>query len=311
MAKVISFINFKGGVGKTTTTYHIGCALSHFHDRRVLLIDIDPQTNLTFLCAIEDRWKQQKNQGTSASLYRKYLEGKPFNVNKAIWRSPIQGRKGEPLVPKLDLIPSDYELIGDMDVQVRAQSKLSSSNPLMAGLSKIKIDAEHYVIPRIFLWELVKQVSNYYDYILIDCPPNLYLLTHNALVASDYYIVTALPDHLSTGGASTLIGAADAISDKLQSLGRIIDKMLSKTQPGGVIFVKVLRQIPTRVHRGTMMRIRANLQIYIFEKYTTELTGYQEASQVAVPVFLHQTANARRAADQYQAITDEFMRRFP
>lgn len=70
MAKVISFINFKGGVGKTTTTYHIGCALSHFHDRRVLLIDIDPQTNLTFFCAIEDRWKQQKNQGTSASLYR-------------------------------------------------------------------------------------------------------------------------------------------------------------------------------------------------------------------------------------------------
>lgn len=121
----------------------------------------------------------------------------------------------------------------------------------------------------------------------------------------------ALPDHLSTGGASTLIGAADAISDKLQNLGKIIDKTLSKIQPGGVIFVKVLRQIPTRVHRGTMMRIRANLQIYIFEKYTTELTGYQEASQVAVPVFLHQTANARRAADQYQAITNEFMRRFP
>jgi len=50
-AKIISVINYKGGVGKTTSAYHIGCSLAQHYHKRVLLIDIDPQTNLTFLCA--------------------------------------------------------------------------------------------------------------------------------------------------------------------------------------------------------------------------------------------------------------------
>ena len=53
MAKVISFINYKGGVGKTTTTFHVGCGLAMFEpNKKVLLIDADPQTNLTFLCGL-------------------------------------------------------------------------------------------------------------------------------------------------------------------------------------------------------------------------------------------------------------------
>jgi chromosome partitioning protein len=52
-------MNYKGGVGKTTTTYHIGCGLAMYHGKRVLLIDNDPQTNLTFLCASLADWKKQ------------------------------------------------------------------------------------------------------------------------------------------------------------------------------------------------------------------------------------------------------------
>jgi hypothetical protein len=60
MAKVISFINYKGGVGKTTTTFHVGCALAMFEPKKkVLLIDADPQTNLTFLCCDINRWKNR------------------------------------------------------------------------------------------------------------------------------------------------------------------------------------------------------------------------------------------------------------
>ncbi len=78
--KVISFINYKGGVGKTTTTYHIGCALTQFYQKRVLLVDIDPQTNLTFLCADITEWEKVKQrQGTVATLYQRYLK-------KALWR---------------------------------------------------------------------------------------------------------------------------------------------------------------------------------------------------------------------------------
>jgi chromosome partitioning protein len=54
MTKVISFINYKGGVGKTTTAFHVSSSLAQHYGQRVLMIDIDPQTNLTFLCANVD-----------------------------------------------------------------------------------------------------------------------------------------------------------------------------------------------------------------------------------------------------------------
>jgi chromosome partitioning protein len=91
MAKVISFINYKGGVGKSTTAYHIGCSLALHHGKRVMLVDGDPQTNLTFLCASPERWQEfRDSHGTLASLYRAHLDGASFDVRQAIWRSPIE-----------------------------------------------------------------------------------------------------------------------------------------------------------------------------------------------------------------------------
>ena len=64
-ARVVAFINYKGGVAKTTTTYHIGCSLVQHFSKKVLLIDIDPQTNLTFLCASIGDWERfKKKNGT-------------------------------------------------------------------------------------------------------------------------------------------------------------------------------------------------------------------------------------------------------
>ena len=62
VSKVISFINYKGGVAKTTSTYHIGCWLAYRKRKRVLLIDIDPQTNLTFLCVPVLKWKNRRTE---------------------------------------------------------------------------------------------------------------------------------------------------------------------------------------------------------------------------------------------------------
>ena len=73
MATVLAFINYKGGVAKTTSAYHIGCWLAGPREKRVLLIDIDPQTNLTFLCAsVEDWQKRKKNPGTILHMYKRY-----------------------------------------------------------------------------------------------------------------------------------------------------------------------------------------------------------------------------------------------
>ena len=60
--KIIAFINYKGGVAKTTSTYHVGCWLAGIKNKRVLLIDIDPQTNLTFLCSPVEEWERRKSR---------------------------------------------------------------------------------------------------------------------------------------------------------------------------------------------------------------------------------------------------------
>jgi hypothetical protein len=69
-AKVVSIINYKGGVGKTTTTYHVGCSLAQHHQKKVLLIDIDPQTNLTFLCAPVEDWERVKQKTGRCILHQ-------------------------------------------------------------------------------------------------------------------------------------------------------------------------------------------------------------------------------------------------
>ena len=95
MAKVLAFINYKGGVAKTTSACHIGCWLAGLKGKRVLLIDIDPQTNLTFLCASVEDWQKRKNNpGTILHMYKRYADGKPMDAKRYIWREPIRLRDG-------------------------------------------------------------------------------------------------------------------------------------------------------------------------------------------------------------------------
>src|SRR6266480_7791108 len=112
MATVVSFINYKGGVGKTTTTYHVGCSLAYHHQKRVLMIDIDPQTNLTFLCAPIEKWEQfKKRTGTIATMYQRFQQKIALDTKRHTWTEPIQ--VGSRRLQGLDLIPCDIDLLGE------------------------------------------------------------------------------------------------------------------------------------------------------------------------------------------------------
>jgi len=299
--KVVSFINYKGGVGKSTTAYHIGCALALDHGMKVLLVDIDPQTNLTFLCATPERWEVfKRNYGTLESLYRAYLNNQPFNIRDIIWQDPIE-KAGRKVVEGLDLIPSDVRLLGiDLDLQL----KTPPSNDLTSV-------ANHYVEQRTILRNALRPIQGEYDYILIDCPPNLYLVTQNALAASDYYVVTALPDHLSTIGLAILEERVNKLNNDLKYAAGIAEKEVSTPEMGGIIFVRVRLGggMITNVHQRKMNEIRGMYPEKVFDNYTTEGIGYSEAAERALPVFLLSGSNPRRVADQYRDITAEFIRR--
>ncbi|TKC96409.1 ParA family protein [Polyangium fumosum] len=303
MARIFSIINYKGGVGKTTTTYHIGTWLALNHGKKVLLVDVDPQTNLTFLCATPERWQDfRDNTGTIASLYRAHLDDKPFNIRDIVWSKPIE-KAGKPVVPGLDLVPSDVELLS-IDLDLQASS---------TGFTRLEDAATQHITKRAILSNALQEVADEYDYILIDCPPNLYLVTQNALAVSEAYIVTALPDHLSTIGLEILYDRIKKLNNLLTYASAISGGELKGPDLGGIIFVRVRlggTKI-TKAHVRKMAEIKGDYGPNVFEEYTTEGIGYGEASERALPVFLIDDANAKRVADQYRKIGDEFLARFP
>lgn len=162
--KVFSFANQKGGVAKTTTTYNIA-AVKALEGKRVLMIDLDPQASLTILCGMTPG----QTQFSTCNLF----DGKSDPVDCAYL---VKASKLE----NLYIIPSDIDL-------AETEQNISSK------MAREKI-----------LKKAIKSFEEYFDYVFIDCPPQLGILTTNALVASDSVIVPSKAEYLSYRGIRAL-----------------------------------------------------------------------------------------------------------
>ncbi|KKO20770.1 MAG: AAA family ATPase [Candidatus Brocadia sp.] len=334
MAKVVSFINYKGGVGKTTTTYHIGCALALFHSKKVLLIDVDPQANLTFLCAVYHRWELfKKDNGTIANLFASYFRDSfdPCQIKNIIWKSPIElsteGKATNDVVKNLDLIPSDIDLLGvDLELASKTWRKIESGfyqeqlqilRRTIKGLKELFCidtsddmrDALFYLEQRHILKNAIHGIKDNYDYILIDCPPNLYLVTQNALAASDAYVITTIPDHMSTIGINILIRKIRELHDMMNHKCRLTNAEMHGINHQGILFamVRTAGQSIVSTHKDKITGLRKDYGNACFESFISWGAGYTEASAMAVPVFLLNDENAMRVAGQYKEVTKEFL----
>ena len=311
MTKVVSFINYKGGVGKTTTAYHVSCSLAQHYGQRVLMVDIDPQTNLTFLCASVQRWQRRRNNpGTIKDLYTRYISRQSLDVRRFIWNDPVV--VGRYPISGLDLIPCDIDLLGE-DL---GGSQVVGTFPTMQALRQ---NAQRYLREMSFLQKVIDETEERYDWVVIDCPPNLYLMTQNALHASDYYVVTAIPDHLSTIGLNILIDKVRRIGDSISAACTFAGQSSVRTiaELGAIVFVKVRLggSRITTTHTDTMGAIsqQAYAQNKVVQKYTTELIGYSEAAENQIPVWEHNSDNARRVArnNEYPEITRQLSLMLP
>jgi len=162
MSKIIAISNQKGGVGKTTTSVNLSAALSAL-EKKVLLIDFDPQANTSSSIGVE------VNIG-SKTIYD-LLENK-CSVNECIYKTKLDF---------LDVIPAHIDLVG------------------------IEIESIDMIDREYLLKNSINEIQNSYDYIIIDCPPSLGLLTINALSAANSVLIPIQCEYLALEGLGKLL----------------------------------------------------------------------------------------------------------
>jgi chromosome partitioning protein len=212
---ILSFINLKGGVGKTTTAVAVAEMLAHDERKHVLLIDLDPQTNATVTLISEDQWAEMDKDGrTIAQLFEDRLNphnAPKFDIEKAIARRVSTINDG---ISRLDLLPSSIRLI---DLQDRI--------PSIAQLDNFTVN------PIEILRVALQPVVDRYDYIVIDCPPSLGVVTKNGLRISTGYVIPTIPDIVSTWGIYQIVENverfANALDRRIPALGIVATKVQS------------------------------------------------------------------------------------
>lgn len=210
MTYVISLINLKGGVAKTTTTVALAETLASEFGKSVLVVDLDPQTNATTMLIGEKKWKLLNEKGlTLATLFKDAMapDDRKFDLKGTLQKkvSDVAGAE------RVDLLPSSLDLIDVQDTLATApKGKFYASTP---------VD---------ILRLAVKPVVENYDFVLIDCPPNLGIITLNGLRISEHYIIPTVPDVLSTYGIPQIIkrvaNFSTDVGEDISPLGIVITK---------------------------------------------------------------------------------------
>ena len=266
-AHIISMINMKGGVGKTTTSVNLAADLAINFGMKVLLIDLDPQTNSTFSLMNSDAWENWIDEnGTLWDVFNVnnnfIMTGDSPEISYSIVKNVI------PSISGFDLLPSHLKCV-DLDSEL--VPKLNTDKILNKKLEPIK---------------------NEYDVIICDCPPNLSRVTQNAIYASDSYLIPIEPDFLASIGAGLL-------TSRIKIL---IEAMDTDIYLFGVLFTKV-RQNETQMQR-MMTNLRSEFGDKIFDTVINKAVDFAKATEKSLPVCKH--SNSCLASELSREFAFEF-----
>ena len=300
---VVSVINYKGGVGKTTVTTNLAGELA-WRGHRVLMIDLDPQTSLTFSFIRPDDWQKSFSASrTIKNLFDAFLIGNPFPLRPLIYeprRSKVrlQGRgKIDIICSHLGLINVDLELatlLGGANMRQSKDNFIRFHRRLSDAISEIPQDA--------------------YDVLLIDCPPNFNIVTKTAIVASKFILVPTRPDYLSTLGIDYLIrNVGDLVRDYNDYARESTGTHVEEIQPAtlGVLFNMITERSggPISAQENYIQQQRAQSGLMVFDSYIKRNdTLFASAPETGVPVVLngYSAGTYQNVVDGLEAVTTEF-----
>ena len=188
-ARLISVINMKGGVGKSTTTVSLAETLALHQRRRVLIIDLDPQTNASIMVAGPEKWNALREAERTLDFY---------------FESYIVQQRPKPFKSLIEHKVSDLKGKADIALCASAPEFRIVERDMIENFVKrgFHIDMIQKWICERFA-NGIKNVVNDFDYILIDCPPGISLFAEAALIAADAILVPTIPDYVSRLGLIT------------------------------------------------------------------------------------------------------------
>lgn len=310
--KVVSVINYKGGVGKTTLAANLG-AYAASAGRRVLMIDLDPQTNLTFSFMTPEVWKAKyaknrtfKNYFDAVLMDDSHIPSlRRFIVSLTNWEALGLGNA------KFDLISSHLELI---DIDTKLTSKIDVRFDDVKAATSLKAFS--------YLHNSLAEFQNEYDIVIIDCSPTFGVTVKNALIASDYYIVPARLDYLSMLGLDRLQYNVEHFKQECkQHIDTLIDTLggspyappelsLLGIVPMMVNIVKGDTPVATQQEYLEEMNSK-NYYIFHYVRNNGSVFGISPADGVVPTVLTHPkfSLTAKKIVKELKNLGDEFLRK--
>jgi chromosome partitioning protein len=248
-AKVICFSNHKGGVGKSCSACNIGAGLAR-KGKKVLLVDIDPQANLSLSLGVKDA-----NQNIYQILIGNYT------IKESILNITVN----------LDLIAGSLDLAG---AEIELSSEPGREMILKQALEEVMVD---------------------YDYVLIDCPPSLGLLTTNALTASDEVFIPLQAQYLAVQG--------------IDKLGEVINKIKDRLNRGLIIGGVLITQYDSRkiLNRDIADKIEEYFKKEIFKTKIRDNVALAEAPVSGKDIFRYNMKC--NGSEDYEAVCEEVLDR--
>ncbi len=239
MAHIISVVNQKGGVGKTTTALNLAAFLADA-GKFVLLVDLDPQANATSGLGIDYRNLQAGVYEAIAGM---------CGIRDVIQKTEHEG---------LSIIPATPALAGAAVELVSAQER------------------EH------FLRKALLEIKNDYDYIIIDNPPSLGLITINGLVASDSVLVPVQAEYYALEGLSQLLNTVNLVKEnikpELEVMGAVITMYDARTRLSKEVLQELYRFFPNKIFRSVIPR---SVRLAEAPSFGKTILGYDPSSKAA------------------------------
>lgn len=240
MGKAIAIFNQKGGVGKTTTNINLAACLA-LRNKRILIIDIDPQGNTTSGVGISKKGLEN----TSYDI----LVDVDLDVEKAIMTTSVEN---------LDIIPASVNLAG-------------------AEIELVQLEGREKRLKR-----AIDAVKDKYDYIFIDCPPSLGLLTINSLTAVDSVLIPIQCEFYALEGVSQLMSTIELVKKSLNPALEIQGVILSMFDGRTNLSIQVVQEVK-KYFKGKVYTtvIPRNVRLAEAPSYGMPITEYDPKSKGA------------------------------